>query len=120
MDTRDKILTLEAARALPRRQLTVASGYFDGLGAAHARELAAVARPVLAVVLPRAGELLPQRARAEMAAAMRVIDYVVTADERDLDALIDCLAPRAVVRLEAADAVRVQQLIEHVQRRHSQ
>jgi bifunctional ADP-heptose synthase (sugar kinase/adenylyltransferase) len=119
MDTRNKILTLEAAGRLGRGRVTLATGYFDGLRAAHARDLAALARPLLVVVLPRPGELLPQRARAEMTAGLRMVDYVVTADESDLDGLIECLAPRALVRLEAADAARVQQLMVHVHGRQN-
>jgi hypothetical protein len=69
------------------------------------------------VVLPLADELLPQPARAEMVAALRVIDYVVIAGNQDLDALIEALLPRELVRMEAGDADRVQQLIEHVHRR---
>ena len=41
MDTRNKILTAEAARALAG-PLTVVTGYFDLLRAEHARELAAI------------------------------------------------------------------------------
>lgn len=119
MDTRSKILTLDTAIRLPRGSLTIAAGYFDGLRAAHTRELAALARPLLAVVLPRTDELLPQRARAEMTAALRVIDYVVTAENKDLDALVEALAPRELVRLETRDAALVHQLIEHVHRRQT-
>ena len=119
MDTRTKILTLDAAQRLPRGTLTLAAGYFDALRAAHARDLEALPRPLLAVVLPLAEELLPQRARAEMAAALRVIDYVVIAKESDLDALVGCLAPLRLVRLEESDTARVQQLIEHVHRRQT-
>ena len=119
MDTRNKILTLEAAFRLPRGELSVIAGYFDALRAAHIQELTALARPLLAVVLPRTNELLPQRARAEMTAALRVIDYVVTADNRDLDALVEALAPREFVRVEERDRALVQQLIEHVHSRQT-
>jgi len=117
MDTRTKILTLDAALRLPRGTLTLVTGSFDALRAAHVRDLATLPRPVLAVVLPLADELLPQPARAEMAAALRVIDYVVIAGNQDLDALIEALLPRELVRMEAGDAARIQQLIEHVHRR---
>jgi len=117
MDTRTKILTLDAASRLPQGSLTIAAGYFDALRAAHARELAAFDRPLLAFVLSLAGELVPQRARAEMVAALRVVDYVVAADERGLDALVERIVPRQIAHLEAADAARVRQLIEHVHRR---
>ena len=119
MDTRRKILTLAAALALPPGELTLAAGFYDALRAAHLRDLAALPRPILAVVLPCPDELVPQPARAEMLAGLRRIDYVVMAEESDLPALIERLAPRAVVRFEAADQDRVQQLIQHVHRRHT-
>jgi len=119
MDTRSKILTLDAALALPRGEVTIAAGYFDALTAAHTRELAALARPVLAVVLPLAAELVPRRARAEMVAALRVIDYVVIAEPKDVEFLAGRLEPRAVAHFEAADEARVSQLIEHVRSRQS-
>ena len=117
MDTRSKILSLDAALRLPRGTVTLVSGYFDALRAGHARDLAGLRGPLLVAVLPLVGELLPQAARAEMVAALRVVDYVVIANEKDLDALIARLAPRELVRLEAADAARVRQLRDHVHSR---
>ena len=65
MDTRTKILTAEAAS----RDHTVVTGAFDLVFAGDARELAGIRashpdRPLLVVVLPLPGELLPQRTRA--------------------------------------------------------
>jgi predicted NBD/HSP70 family sugar kinase len=114
MDTRSKILTIEAASLLPKNNLTIATGYFDVLRAADARELAALDRPLMAVVLPLDGEFLAARARAEMAAALRVIDYVLVAEEQDLDTLICSLNPRKIVRLEASHAAGIRRLIGHV------
>lgn len=110
---------MEAALSLPRGTVTLAAGYFDALHAAHVRELAKLPRPVLAAVLPCPGELLPRPARAEMAAALRMLDYVVIAGEGDVETLIARLAPRAVARLEAGDTARVRQLIDHVHRRQT-
>ena len=103
---------------------TVVSGAFDPLLAEDARELghiraAAPLRPLVAVVLPLSGELLPQRARAELVAALRMVDYVVTADAPTLEALLDALHPALVVRLGEAHAERKRQLMEHVHRRQS-
>ena len=119
MDTRNKILTLDAALRLPRGSVTVAAGYFDALRAPHVRHLAALEAPVLAVVLPREGELVAQSARAEMVAALRMIDYVMIAKNKDLDALIEILAPRRLLHLEDRDTALVQQLIDHVHSRQS-
>jgi bifunctional ADP-heptose synthase (sugar kinase/adenylyltransferase) len=119
MDTRSKILTLAEAMEL-RPPGAIVSGYFDVLRAEHARELAQVHHhPLLAVVLPLAGEILSQRARAEMVAALRVVDYVVTADDSDVERLVNGLRPVEFVRLEAAHACRTRQLMEHVHRRQT-
>ncbi len=103
---------------------TVVVGDFDPLLAEDARELghiraAAPLRPLAAVVLARDGALLPQRARAELVAGLRMVDYVITADDTSLQALLDALHPALVVRLEAAHAARKRQLMEHVHRRQS-
>jgi bifunctional ADP-heptose synthase (sugar kinase/adenylyltransferase) len=124
MDTRTKILSLETARSLRVPRLVMVTGYFDLPRAAHVRELEAIrqrrgAGTLMAVVLPWEDAFLSQRARAEMAAALRVIDYVVAIDNGDLEALVGALGPTEVARLEASDARRNRELIEHVHRRHS-
>ena len=121
MDTRSKILSLEAAGALDG-PLTVATGYFNPLLAEHALHLARVrvngnGARLLVGVLPVEPELLPQRARAELLAALGVVDYVVAAGSGDLDELIAALHPAHVERLEAADAQRTRELIDHAHRR---
>jgi len=117
MDTRSKILTLAAALEL-RPPVAIATGYFDVLRVGDARELARVRHhPLLVVVLPLGGEILSQRARAELVAALRVVDYVVTADDGDVERLVTGLRPLEFVRLEAAEARRASELIEHVHRR---
>jgi glycine/D-amino acid oxidase-like deaminating enzyme len=120
MDTRTKILSLEAAP----RACTVVTGAFDPVLAEDARALAEIRanhpdRPLLVVVLPLPEELLPQRARAELVAALRMVDYVVTAPDATTDALLAALEPRHLVRLEGAQAVRKRQLMDHVHRRQS-
>ena len=124
MDTRSKILSLAAAGQLPPHSLTVVTGYFDVLRAEHIRDLRearerAPAQPLLAVVLPLAGEFLPQRARAELVAAVRMVDYVVITDETDAAGLIEFLKPAVLVRLDEADMRRIRQLTEHVHRRQA-
>jgi bifunctional ADP-heptose synthase (sugar kinase/adenylyltransferase) len=115
MDTRTKIVS---PGAVPRGA-TVVTGTFDVIRAADARELGAMGRPLVAVVLPLAGELLPQRARAELAAGLRMVDYVLITDDGHPDALLASLHPAAVVRLETVHADRKRQLIEHVHRRQT-
>ena len=124
MDTRSKIVNPEA----PPRACTVVTGAFDMVLAADARELAEIrarypGRPLLVVVLPLPGSLLPHRARAELVAALRMVDYVVTANvvarAAATDALLAALEPAHLVRLEAAQAERKRQLMEHVHRRQT-
>ena len=125
MDTRSKILTLDAALALdPPRPLAVVAGLFDILRTSHAAELAEVRRrasaaTLIAVVLADPAAVLNHNARVELAAALRVVDYVIAANNADLDRIAAALHPAAVVRLEDADRERVHQLIAHVHRRQA-
>jgi bifunctional ADP-heptose synthase (sugar kinase/adenylyltransferase) len=123
MDTRSKILTPEAARALAG-PLTVVTGYFDVLRAEHARELDAIrhrigAGTLLALVLPYSGEVFDIHARARMMAALRVVDYVLVADEVEASALLEALRPQAVIHLEAGDARRNREIAERIRRGQS-
>ena len=120
MDTRTKILSPAAAP----RACTVVTGTFAPVLAEDTRELAEIRAghpdgPLLVVVLPLPGELLSGRARAELVAALRMVDYVVTAPDAATDALLATLEPRHLVRLEAAQAVRKRQLMDHVHRRQT-
>jgi len=125
VDTRTKILTAAAAAALePARPLLLVTGYFDVLRAEHARALTEArertgAQSVLVVVLPLAAEIVPQAARAEMVAALRMVDYVLPAENDDWEGVAGALQPVEIVRLEEADARRTRQLIEHVHHRQS-
>jgi bifunctional ADP-heptose synthase (sugar kinase/adenylyltransferase) len=124
VDTRAKILTVEQARSLPLDAPVLVAGYFDLLRAEHARDLAALrsrtgARTLVAAVLPWPDAYMSQRARAEMAAALRMVDYVVALEPDELATLVDALRPCEVVRWEDTDARRNRELIEHVYRRHS-
>jgi bifunctional ADP-heptose synthase (sugar kinase/adenylyltransferase) len=100
MDTRNKIIDVEAALRLDRRRLVVAAGAFDVLQAAHARFLEAI-RPVdgelLVVVWNDASlsqPILPERARAQLVAALRAVDYVVIAARGgELEALVKWAVP---------------------------
>lgn len=126
MDTRTKIITPEAALELARgaRPVALITGYFDVLLAAHVRALAGVrerlpeAILLVAVASPEQ-PLLEVRARAEMVAALGVVDYVVSLDEGQIDRLLAQLPAACVVRLEAAHQQSMRELIEHVQRRQS-
>lgn len=121
MDTRSKIVT--AARLHELRPLAV-TGYFDVLTVDLIREFQRIRANgpeaiIAAIVLPCGDQLLGQRARAEMTAALAVIDYVLIAESEDSEALLAEIEARASVRLEAADRDRNRKLREHVRRRHS-
>lgn len=89
MDTREKILTGAAAAGRIAQwrasgaDVQIAAGWFDPLLAASAEALAAFKRPGarLVVALGEPPEaILGLQARAEMVAALRVVDLVVTDD----------------------------------------
>jgi glycerol-3-phosphate cytidylyltransferase-like family protein len=122
MDTRTKILSREAARGLCAPSPVVVTGYFDILRAEHARVLEEARRragngTVVALVLPFAAAVFPPRARAEMAAAFRVIDYVVIGDDEDVTTLLEGLQPLAIVHLEADEERLHRELVQHVHTR---
>lgn len=121
MDTRTKILTVEQACArLAGQPVTLVTGYFDVLRASHIRELRKLqASTLLVLVRAHADSVLPLEARAELVAALRMVDYVVTGDDRDLDILISTLRPSRIAHREDADLARASQLKQHVQYRQS-
>ena len=88
-----------------------------GVARARVEGIRAGAGALAVVVLPLDGELLPQSARAELVAALRVVDYVVIGDNGDLDRLFAELKPAQIVRLEDDDFRRRGQLMEHVRSR---
>ena len=115
MDTRSKILSPADALEIQARPIAIVTGTFDVLRAAHARELEAVRlksgdAALLVVVLPGCGELLSQRARAELVAALRVVDYVVAARHEESETLIRSIQADYLFRMEAADEQRLQEL----------
>ena len=84
MDTRKKIVGFEEALAIAQeRPVRWVTGYFDPLLVDHARrvrEFIDDGRLLIAVVTNPENPLLPQRARAELVAALTGVDYVVMKD----------------------------------------
>jgi glycerol-3-phosphate cytidylyltransferase-like family protein len=120
VDTRNKIV----AAPWPgfEKPLVVVTGYFDVLRAEHVRDLEESraelgSGTLVAIVVANSGALLPQRARAELVAALRSVDYVALADANDVEALVASLGPERVVRLEEADERRARELRELVRSR---
>ena len=126
MDTRKKILTAaQAVETVQRlraegRSFRFATGCFDPLIAAHDLRLEqlrdGVAR-VMVIVTDPAQPILPARARAELVAALSVVDFVVLSEKERLEDLLTQLEATEVLRGEAADETLTRQLIYHVQTR---
>ena len=128
MDTRSKIISLERAGALfsslgeEAGGVVIARGCFDLLSAEHCRELARARDRgkclVVAVYSDRESRrtVLSQSARAEMVAALAVVDYVVICDEAQTDRVVSPWRPAAVVD---ADPTSSRDVIGDVLQRYS-
>lgn len=121
MDTREKILRLDQALELlgklaaDGKRIAVAMGWFDVLRSSHTEALAGAlggaligARPaadVLAVAVFADGgggrTLLDQSSRAQLAAALAVVDYVVICDRSEVEGLRSAAGSPVVVDAEA-------------------
>jgi hypothetical protein len=108
LDTRAKILTAEEAREKLKNQPTRwVSGHFDPLLAEHARRLLASATPgklLVVEVTEPLQPLLSQRARAELVAALAVVDYAVLSDRQPSN--------------DPGETVITERFIQHVLSRH--
>ena len=110
MDTRTKIVPAEEASRLALSGVTVVSGYFDPLLAAHAERLGQLKRegtPLLVAIAEPSHPILPARARAELVAGLAAVDYVAES--------LHGLTPET--HLEDEDERRLEDLIAHVHAR---
>ncbi len=82
--------------------------------------LAVLRGTLFVIVLDPPAPLLGARARAELVAALAMVDYVVPAGEHAAAELINRFTAGEIVREEAADLLRAERLSQHVQRRHQQ
>ena len=107
LDTRTKIVPLhELPERLQSRAASYLSGHFDPLLAEHVRRLAERKEPgklLVVEVTDPPQPLLAQRARAELVAALAMVDYVVLGDEH-----------------AGTDADISERFIERVLQRHAQ
>ncbi|MEO8027051.1 MAG: hypothetical protein ABI823_11280 [Bryobacteraceae bacterium] len=113
MDTRSKIISAADATPFLNADSVIVRGTFDPLLASHAADLTAAARPgqnLVVVIEAGSGPILPVRARAELVAGVRAVDYVVP-----LEAGESVAAPAK--DLVAVHEERLNDLIEHVRRR---
>jgi hypothetical protein len=112
MNTRDKIIDATAAAKLADSGAIVVTGYFDPLVASHAARLAELKRgnvPLLVAISSPADPILPPRARAELVASLRTVDYVTEMSDR--------LAPQ--VNLEPEHERAFETLVAHVHARQN-
>ncbi len=125
MDTRNKILEWrEAKRLLGRHHAStprwkVVTGYFDPLLASHVRRLREIAGPgerLIVVVADPDRPLLPARARAELVAALEMVESVVLAEE-NLSELHEMAPAIDIYNEEPSDEHRRDELIRHVHER---
>ena len=110
MDTRTKIVPGSEAARIVAMGATVVSGYFDPLLVQHAHRLEQIKRDgILLLVLISTPDrpILPARARAELVAGLKVVDYVVE----------DGCGIHAQHSLEEEDELRLQELVAHVHAR---
>ncbi len=125
MDTRKKIVDgsdaeeLLRSRAGAKPAVKVVVGYFDPLLASHVRRLEKIAggHKLIALVSSPARPLLPPAARAELVAALDLVESVIVVPPSRLRDLLR-LVPAEILSLEqASDAERTEELVRHVRSR---
>ena len=124
LDTRSRIVDLDAAlEGSPGAGTALVTGYFDPLLAEHARRFREIksghARLIVLLSDPP-NPVLDARSRAELVAALDVVDYVVLPQECASSVELERGGKVSVYREEAADEARFARLVEHVHRRHHQ
>lgn len=103
-------------------KLTVITGHFDPLTAAHARRLAGLQRnfyKIVAIVTNPPEPVLSLSARAELVAALAAVDYVIAAQDNTVAEIVARLKPDEVIHEESADLERTRDLIAHVRERQT-
>lgn len=122
-DTRNKIITVEEAREIARHSRQQPSAFvthMEVLGSNVVRrveQLAARTDGKFYVILTDPpSPLASLEARAEIAAALRAVDYVISAPEGAAAAL-DAIQPGLIFHDEEEDCERTRLLMEHVRSR---
>jgi glycerol-3-phosphate cytidylyltransferase-like family protein len=121
VDTRSKIITVSEAP----REGVLAVGRFDGLGVEHVHALQPFRQAgdsITAVVMPAMDgspcDTMSQQERAKLAAALRVIDYVLLAAPQgasgSFEDLVKSLKPKQIVPLDEIESRRLGRLIERL------
>ncbi len=122
MDTRTKILDLNDAEEFLRARLSVEPpvkvvvAYCDPLVASHVRRLKKIARDGKLIVLVSSPThpILPVAARAELVAALDVVEKVIAVQPSKLRDLLRLVSGELLVMEQAGDAERTEELVRHV------
>lgn len=114
MDTRTKIIGADRLAELAAQGAQIVSGHFDPLVASMAEHVAALKRdrpdaPLAVLLRSSQDPILPAHARAELVAALAVVDYVCC-EESDIQADFE---------LDLEHGRRLIDLIAHVHGRNS-
>ena len=121
-DTRSKIVSVEAFLdyAVAHPSLKVVAVLLDPLYGPHVRRLAEIAGDgaLLVIVESAAAPLLDARARAELAAALGIVERVTIADE-PASAVLHAQLSGRIVDERAADQSRYSELATHVRQRNN-
>ena len=127
MDTRTKIIDAQRAAALAQElrangtSIKLITGHFDVLTAGHVRRLREIHNgpgTLFVMVVDPPAPVLAACARAELVAALAMVDYVVLAPGRAVPELLAQFRASEIVQEETADLLRARRLAEHVQSRH--
>jgi hypothetical protein len=127
LDTRKKIIEGKAAEALIRKlrldgaKIRAVTGYFDVLLAPNVHEMTAGrdGSKLFVFVMTPAEPMLPLRARAELAASLSAVDYVVTAEAGNMSDALHLFGPSEVTDFRPAEKDRMVELVRHVHGRHA-
>jgi hypothetical protein len=127
LDTRTKIIDAATAEAAIRSlraggaRVAAVTGYFDVLLAGKVRDLHRVSDgpKLFAFVVTPADAVLPLRARAELAAALSAVDYVIPMGDAEETDIVRLFRPAEIIDCRDAEREAMRELIRHVHRRHA-
>jgi bifunctional ADP-heptose synthase (sugar kinase/adenylyltransferase) len=127
LDTRKKIIEGKAAEALIRKlrsdgtKIRAVTGYFDVLLAPNVHDMTAGrdGSKLFVFVMTPTEPVLALGARAELAASLSAVDYVVTAEPGNTPDALHLFGPSEVTDFRPAEKDRMVELVRHVHGRHA-
>lgn len=122
-DTRNKIIDAAQAHRIASESAAPSIAFvthLEVLRASHIRRLEEISAGnngrLFVILTEPEGPLVPLEARAEVAAALRMVDYVIPAPGGAISVL-DVLRPGVTIHDEEEDRERTRSLMEHVRSR---